>query len=112
MKREVCLISTLFLGVFLFTQKKTDGQTPQDEDFSYLCRFVYEDNGKQIGESITIHDKDILIIKTKESFLGIPLKHIEQKEKILTVRGLLDLDKAKEMGEDWRKQSYQLMEEE
>lgn len=85
---------------------------PQDESTSYLCRFVYEDNGKKIGESITIHDKDILIIKSKDSFLGIPLKHIDQKDKILTVKGLLDLDKALEMGECWRKKSYQLMEEE
>ena len=74
-----------------------------------VCRFVYDGLNKKIGESITLNG-DILIIKSKNSYLGVPLKHIEDHGKALLVKGLIDFDKAKEMGEQWRKESYRNLE--
>jgi hypothetical protein len=37
--------------------------------------------------------------------LGIPLKHVNEKEDNLIVRGLIDKKKAIELGEEWRKTS-------
>ena len=42
-----------------------------------------------------------MIIKTKNKYLGVPLKHIEEKDKTLLVKGLIDKNKAREMGEKW-----------
>ena len=67
-----------------------------------LCRFVVDGAGRNIGESITIKE-DILIVKKGEKFLGIPIKHIENQGKTLLVKGLIDIDKAEELGEKWRK---------
>ena len=97
-------------GVFFFSKKSTsthDSSSDQDPT-DYLCRFVAEANGKHLGESVSI-DGDILIIKSKEQFLGVPLKHIQEEEKKLVVYGLIDFDKAYELGESWRKRSYQLI---
>ena len=67
-----------------------------------LCRFVVDGAGRNIGESITIKE-DILIVKKGEKFLGIPIKHIENQGKTLLVKGFIDIDKAEELGEKWRK---------
>ena len=67
--------------------------------------FCHRWNGKKVGESIAIFD-DLIIIKARDKYLGIPLKHIEEEGKTLMVKGLVDQDKAREMGEHWRKQSF------
>ena len=48
-------------------------------------------------------------LKSKKTYLGVPLKHVEDKEKALLVKGLVDFDKAIEMGEKWRKESFHEM---
>lgn len=75
-----------------------------DESNRLLCRFVVDGTGKRIGESIGINN-DILILKSGSRFLGIPLKHIEEQETMLLVKGLVDLKKAYELGEQWRNES-------
>jgi hypothetical protein len=75
-----------------------------DESNRLLCRFVIDGAGKRIGESIGINN-DILILKSGSRFLGIPLKHIEEQETMLLVKGLVDLKKAYELGEQWRNES-------
>ena len=59
----------------------------------------------KIGESLALQD-DILIIKSGKKYLGIPLKHIEIKEKILLVKGLIEQDKAEKMGKKWQEESF------
>ena len=77
-----------------------------DESNRLLCRFVVDGTGKKIGESIVIdNDKDILILKSGSRFLGIPLKHIEEQETMLLVKGLVDLKKAYELGDQWCNES-------
>jgi len=85
----------------LFSKKKI---TEGDKIEELICRFVYDSNGRKIGESIAL-EEDILIIKQGRDFLGIPLKHIEIQEKNLLVKGLFDKDKALELGENWRREN-------
>lgn len=76
-----------------------------------LCRFVLDGSGTKVGESVAIDD-DIIIIKSKNTYLGVPLKHIEEEGKTLLVKGLVDHDKAEIMGEKWRRESFQKIDHE
>ena len=99
-------------GMFFFNRKKSTAidEDIEEEQDSFLCKFVKDGAGRKIGESVTI-DSDVLIIKSKEKFLGVPLKHIEDQGKTLLVKGLVDLDKAYEMGERWRTVSFNMDDE-
>ena len=94
-------------GIFFFTRKKSKKieDEPDQDHNNLLCRFVTDGTGRKIGESVSL-DEDILIIKSGDKFLGVPLKHIEEEGKTILVKGLVDFDKAYEMGEKWRKESF------
>lgn len=94
-------------GIFFFTRKKSKKieDEPDQEHDNLLCRFVTDGAGRKIGESVSL-DEDILIIKSGDKFLGVPFKHIEEEGKTILVKGLVDFDKAYEMGEKWRKESF------
>lgn len=103
-------MSTYFgnLGnLFFFTKKykKIVDEEIEEQHDDILCKFVKDGSGKIIGESLSI-DNDVLIIKSKDRFLGVPLKHIQSLEDTLLVKGLIDLDKAYDLGENWLKSSY------
>lgn len=97
-------------GAFFFSKNKRKKINEDEEEDSYktdlLCRFVLDGAGKKIGESVAI-DEDLIIIKSGSKYLGVPLKHIDEEEKTLLVKGLVDKDKAEEMGEKWRRESFQ-----
>ena len=97
-------------GLFFFSKNKRKRTEEDEEKDSYktslLCRFVIDGVGRKIGESVAI-DNDIVIIKSGKRYLGVPLKHIEEEEKTLLVKGLVDKDKAEGMGEKWRRDSFQ-----
>jgi len=97
-------------GIFIFSKGKRKRKSEIEEEESYkanlLCRFVLDGAGVKIGESVAIDD-DVMIIKTRNNYLGVPLKHIEEKEKTLLVKGLVEQDQAEIMGEKWRKESFQ-----
>ncbi len=90
-------------------KREKDANDERENKNNLLCRFVFNGSGKKVGESIAV-DEDVLIIKSDEKYLGIPLKHIEQEEKTILVKGLVDQDKAEIMGERWRKKSFKKIE--
>jgi hypothetical protein len=94
------------IHLFLLLNRGSSRNTDDFEEDSnrLLCRFVVDGTGKRIGESIGI-DNDILIVKSGSRLLGIPLKHIEEHDTMLLVKGLVDLKKAYELGEQWRNDS-------
>lgn len=94
-------------NIFFFNKKNTKMNENEAEDTydTLLCRFITDGSGRKIGESVAVDD-GIMIIKTGKKFLGVPLKHIEEKGKTLLVKGLVDFDKAYELGEEWRKESF------
>lgn len=98
------------IGKIFYFSKRKDSVIEKKEDMDsseneLLCRFVIDVNGKKIGESIAIIN-DIIIIKSRDIYLGIPIKHIGEDKKVLTIKGLIDKDKAIELGEKWRKDSF------
>ena len=99
-------------GLFFFARKKSkevEDETYQEHN-NLLCRFVTDGAGRKIGESVSLDD-DIIIIKSKGKFLGVPLKHVEESGKAILVKGLVDFDKAYEMGEKWRRESFREIKE-
>jgi len=104
------IISQAITGLFFFSRKKQKS-ADSEEDFyknGLTCRFVLDGAGRKIGESVAV-DEDILIIKSGKTYLGVPLKHIEEEEKTLLVKGLVDRDKAQQLGEKWRAESFCIM---
>jgi hypothetical protein len=110
------LAGTLFIipfnilgGIFIFSKKRRKKSEEIEAEEAYksslLCRFVMDGAGRKVGESVAIDD-DLLIIKSGIKYLGIPIKHIEEEEKTLLVKGLVERDKAELLGEKWRQQSF------
>jgi hypothetical protein len=104
------IIWVLILGsIFFFSRnknrKKNDTEDEADFKKNLTCRFVLDGSGKKVGESVAV-DNDILIIKSGKKYLGVPLKHIEEEEKTLLVKGLVEKDKAESIGEKWRRESF------
>ena len=97
-------------AIFIFSKRNRKRIEEIEEEESakekLLCRFVLDGTGIKVGESVAI-DEDIIIIKSKNTYLGVPLKHIEEEGKTLLVKGLVDHDKAEIMGEKWRRESFQ-----
>jgi hypothetical protein len=96
-------------AVFFFSRGRRKKNDELEEKEAYknrlLCRFVLDGAGRKVGESVAV-DEDILIIKSRSKYLGVPLKHIEEEEKTLLVKGLVDKYNAEMMGEKWRRESF------
>jgi hypothetical protein len=95
--------------MFYFSRNKNRKNNENEEYENYkknlTCRFVLDGSGRKVGESVAV-DNDILIIKSGKKYLGVPLKHIEEEEKTLLVKGLVEKDKAEIIGEKWRRESF------
>ena len=105
-------VTNIFGNVFFFSRKKPKDTKNDEEETNkqrLICRFVLDGTGRKVGESIAIDD-DILILKSGNKYLGVPLKHIEEDEKTLLVKGLFDLYNAEQMGEKWRNESFKKIE--
>jgi len=98
------LISFLFFFSVFKIKKDEKYLNNKSKENNLSCRFVIDGLGVNLGESIALDD-DIIIIKNGKKYLGIPLKHVEEKGEKLIVRGLVDRRKALKMGESWR-ESY------
>jgi len=92
---------------WIFSNKKKEDETNEliEKENKLLCRFVLDGIGRTIGESIAV-DEDLLIIKSKDKYLGVPLKHIEEEGKTILVKGLVNQTNAQKMGEKWRRESF------
>lgn len=98
----------VIVGTIFFRSKKQKKESQVKKEFkinSLLCRFVMDGTGNKIGESVAVNN-DVIIIKSGSKYLGVPLKHVEEEEKTLMVKGLIDFSKAEEMGEKWRQESF------
>lgn len=99
------LIPSIYFIFGRKNKKETQNKNQEKEERRLLCRFVLDGKGKEIGESVAI-DEDVVIVKSGNNYLGVPLKHIEKKEDTLLVKGLVNREQAEKMGEEWRKKSF------
>ena len=95
--------------------KKADEQLPEDvkwlEDDPHdeiLSRFIYDPKGKQVGETIGVEGKQ-LIVKNREKFYSIPLISIHEKNSELVLRKKVNWVKAEKKGEKWRKKALDVI---
>jgi hypothetical protein len=95
--------------------KKADEQLPEDvkwlEDDPHdeiLSRFIYDPRGKQVGETIGVEGKQ-LIVKNREKFYSIPLNSIHEKKSELVLRKKVNWAKAEKKGEKWRKKALDVI---
>ena len=109
MMRIVILNMCAYLFLFQKSSKKDIQQHTYDDVSDMLARFVINSKGEKIGESIAVYD-DLLIVKEKEYFLGIPLKHVSFEGKKLLAKGLIDTKMAKKLGDSWKKSTYKEIE--
>ena len=109
------MLPSLSSNVFFFFKgrRRKNKEAEEEENYtdSLLCRFVVDGFGKKIGESVAVDD-DVLIIKDGKKYLGVPLKHVEEKDKFLLVKGLVEREKAELMGEKWKEESFKQIKDE
>jgi hypothetical protein len=104
--RWIHILGFIFTELMFFKGSKPKKQSKRDQNGRkdrLVCKFVFDGLGHMLGESISI-DHDLIIIKTDDCFLGIPLKHVESDGKKVIVKGLVDTKNAKVLGERWRKE--------
>ena len=107
LKKHLLLQNIGIVYIFSRNRRKHKEEFEKEQAFkdSLLCRFVLDGTGKKVGESVGVDD-DIIIIKSKTKYLGVPLKHIEEEGKTLLVKGLVDNYNAEVMGEKWRRENF------
>jgi len=110
LKKHLLLQNMIFVYIFSRNRRKKKEELEKEQTLKtkLLCRFVLDGSGKKVGESVGL-EEDIIIIKSKTKYLGVPLKHIEEEGKTLLVKGLLDEDNAEIMGEKWRRENFKEM---
>ena len=94
--------------IFVFSrrkQMKEEQEKKEEYTRNLICRFVLDGIGRTVGESVAVSD-DLLIVKSKNKYLGVPLKHVEEEGKTLLVKGLIDSFNAEKMGEKWREENF------
>jgi hypothetical protein len=96
-------------------RKKEDEQLPEDvkwlEDDPHdeiLSRFIFNSKGTQMGETIGVEGKQ-LIIKNREKFYSIPLNSIKEKNDELTLVKKINWKRAEKKGEKWRKKALDVI---
>ncbi|MBU2565161.1 MAG: hypothetical protein KJ655_02770 [Candidatus Thermoplasmatota archaeon] len=77
------------------------------EDISeYLIpRFVINKGGERIGETIGM-DGQRVILKKDSNFYSVPLSVLDERHGELIIEKEPDWEKAKILGERWRKKSF------
>ncbi|MBU4189763.1 MAG: hypothetical protein KJ886_02025 [Candidatus Thermoplasmatota archaeon] len=77
------------------------------EDMSeYLIpRFVINTGGERIGETIGM-DGQRVILKKDSNFYSVPVSVLDERHGELIIEKDLDWEKAKILGERWRKKSF------
>ncbi len=107
LKRHLLLQNIGFVYIFSRKRNKKKEEFEKEHEFKnrLLCRFVFDGTGKKVGESVGV-DEDVIIIKSKKKYLGVPIKHVEEEGKTLLVKGLVDDYNAEMMGEKWRRENF------
>ena len=107
LKRHLLLQTIGIVYIFSRKRNKKKEEFEKEREFKnrLLCRFVFDGTGKKVGESVGL-DEDVIIIKSKKKYLGVPIKHVEEEGKTLLVKGLVDDYNAEMMGEKWRRENF------
>ena len=72
---------------------------------SLIPRFVVNKSGEKIGETIGM-DGQRIILKKNSDFYSVPLSVLDEHLGELIIKKNVDWEKAKALGERWRKKSF------
>jgi len=72
---------------------------------SLIPRFVVNKSGEKIGETIGM-DGQRIILKKNSDFYSVPLSVLDEHLGELIIEKNVDWEKAKALGERWRKKSF------
>ena len=72
---------------------------------SLIPRFVVNKSGEKIGETIGM-DGQRIILKKNSDFYSVPLSVLDEHLGELIIEKDIDWEKAKALGERWRKKSF------
>jgi len=72
---------------------------------SLIPRFVVNKSGEKIGETIGM-DGQRIILKKNSDFYSIPVSVLDEHLGELIIEKDIDWEKAKALGERWRKKSF------
>ncbi len=89
------------------TEMPEEEKAAHEDAPDILCQFVFNGKGEKVGETIAF-DGDLVIIKAKEKYYAVPLKHVETKDGRLTVMGVTDWTIAEQLAEKWKDRSSKL----
>ena len=73
---------------------------PLQKKYRYISKFVVNEKGDRIGESISVFE-DLIIIKKENSYYAVPFKHVEIKNHEIHVKGVIQWDRAKKLASGW-----------
>lgn len=73
---------------------------PLQDKFRYISKFVVNEKGDRIGESISVFE-DLIILKKENSYYAVPFKHVEIKDQEIHVKGVIQWDRAKKLASRW-----------
>lgn len=77
----------------------------EDLSESLIPRFVVNKSGEKIGETIGM-DGQSIILKKNNDFYSVPLSVLDEHLGELIIEKNIDWEKAKALGERWRKKSF------
>ncbi|UZE91895.1 MAG: hypothetical protein IB616_03945 [Methanosarcinales archaeon] len=90
-------VKSKILGIF----KGADKDEKKMPKVDYLCKIV-KCQGKKIGESIAVDEKQLLVINKKE-ILAIPLGKVVEVSEEEIILDKFNKTKAKKAGKSWKK---------
>ncbi len=79
-----------------------------DPHDNILSRFIIDVKGNQIGESIGVEGKQ-LIVKHRKKFFSIPLRSVQEKDDGLLLKRKVNWAAAEKKGEKWRKRALDVI---
>lgn len=74
----------------------------------HLLRFVTDESGKRIGETVAVQGSDF-IVKDAKGFLAIPTADVKEEGEGLRLTGAFDEAAARTKGEEWRTRSHKVI---
>lgn len=88
--------------------QEAEAMTSDPSSEKLLLRFVTDEHGKRIGETVAIEGPDF-IVKDAKGFLAIPTARLEEKGEGLRLTEPFDESAARSKGEEWRTRSHKVI---
>lgn len=113
----VALLAALVLAFLMWSLvRKTPRAVPagtaaapaQETDDSLLLKFITDENGEKLGETVAV-EGDRVLLKVSDGFVSVPAAKVKHEAGALRLDFGVDWDEAKRLGEEWRSRSHKVI---